>query len=636
MSRPWLAGALVLAALAAPEAASADAPVAIVRFRLYKPILVDARGVVGPDQRYEFQGYWDLSKLIWENKISYLKGAHLDKTGVLVYSPQDIQTYKSGVYQGKASWDRKTGEFKEKLELVLGGKLSEAKKNYFGSRAASGKCSTDPFLGPAICEDFKRQWSIPSWDGKPGPIGLGLDADSNRPVAWQAFALAEAQALSQMHKDEPPPASPPPPAAQPDQKAQKAEAPATQSVKPGAPVAVAPAAGGPAQPRAAEQALARQGPVAAAPGETSAAPARPQADTGRPAAGGADMARMRQGSEPWGRCLRSALREGTEVQSCDPAFQDWMKSAQAPNDLQGVAALYDVFIEYLKMLNKDGRGSADRGADPGKTERALSGYLRQLDAAALQMARRSGSAESRQQLGALQAQRSQEAREEIRGLAAQLSQDAPAAQAPAPGAASGRAPQRSGAPAQVPPEPDWGAKRTTPMEAGRVAAERPAQPGARGEPPARGAASPISIEAEALVKAGKASVNGGKVSAQPMAGFGSGWSSNAQLFWSGGAVGAVLDLVIDVPAPGTYGVELYLTRAPDYGNLKVEVDGKSTPAVFTGYAATVSPGGPLMVGRFPLQPGPRRVSFMIVGKAQQSSGYFAGIDQVKLYPVGGP
>jgi hypothetical protein len=183
-----------------------------------------------------------------------------------------------------------------------------------------------------------------------------------------------------------------------------------------------------------------------------------------------------------------------------------------------------------------------------------------------------------------------------------------------------------GAPAQVPPEPDWNA--TTPMEAGRAAPSQPIRQ--------HTAASSITIEAEALVTAGKASVNGGRVTVQAMAGFGSGWSGNAQLFWSGGAVGAVLDLVIDIPAPGTWGVELYLTRAPDYGDLKVEVDGKPAAVEFSGYAARVSLSGPVVAGRFLLQPGPRRISFMIVGKDRQSTGYFAGIDQVKLYPVGGP
>jgi hypothetical protein len=155
-------------------------------------------------------------------------------------------------------------------------------------------------------------------------------------------------------------------------------------------------------------------------------------------------------------------------------------------------------------------------------------------------------------------------------------------------------------------------------------------------PSSNGPAAMFTVEAERLVQANKALVNGGKVSVQPMAGFGSGWSGNAQLFWSGGAVGAVLDLLVDVPAAATYAVELYMTRAPDYADLKIEVDGKPSPVPFSGYAPTVMAPNPMQAGKFSLQPGSRKVSFMISGKYQQSTGYFVGIDQIRFYPAGAP
>ena len=80
------------------------------------------------------------------------------------------------------------------------------------------------------------------------------------------------------------------------------------------------------------------------------------------------------------------------------------------------------------------------------------------------------------------------------------------------------------------------------------------------------------MEAEQLTQANNTSENGGKVAVQPMAGFGSGWSGNAQLFWSGVAVGALMDLLVDVPAAATYAVELYMTRAQDYADLKILED----------------------------------------------------------------
>lgn len=146
----------------------------------------------------------------------------------------------------------------------------------------------------------------------------------------------------------------------------------------------------------------------------------------------------------------------------------------------------------------------------------------------------------------------------------------------------------------------------------------------------------LNVEAEDLVKAGKSSVNAGKVAIQPMAGFGSGWSGNAQLFWSGGSVGAVLDLAVTIPAAATYAVELYLTRAPDYADLKMEIDGKAVSFTFQGFAPGVMAPSPLQAGKFSLPAGTRKVSFMIAGKYPKSTGYYMGLDRIRLYPVGAP
>lgn len=152
-------------------------------------------------------------------------------------------------------------------------------------------------------------------------------------------------------------------------------------------------------------------------------------------------------------------------------------------------------------------------------------------------------------------------------------------------------------------------------------------------PPAR-IATLLEIEAESLVASGAIEVSGGQAVAQPMTGFGDGWSGGAQLFWTGGTVGAVLDILIDVPAASKYAVEIYMTRAPDYGRLQLEVDGKASSVPFDGIAPQVFPSGPIQVGTFPLQAGNRRVSLMITGKHPQSTGYYVGIDKVRLYPAG--
>ena len=144
----------------------------------------------------------------------------------------------------------------------------------------------------------------------------------------------------------------------------------------------------------------------------------------------------------------------------------------------------------------------------------------------------------------------------------------------------------------------------------------------------------FTVEGEDLVKAGKIQTNAGKVVVQPMGGFGPGWSGDAQLFWSGGAVGATLDLTIDVPVAATYAVELYMSRAPDYADFILQVDGKPSNLKLSGFTPTVMAPIPSQVGRFPLQAGARRLSLLITGKYPQGTGYVVGIDRIVFYPSG--
>ena len=169
--------------------------------------------------------------------------------------------------------------------------------------------------------------------------------------------------------------------------------------------------------------------------------------------------------------------------------------------------------------------------------------------------------------------------------------------------------------------------------------DRPAASDASRDPPsvsmrARSSQAPLAIEAEQLVQTGRASAGGGQVVAQSMTAYGAGWSNDAQAFWGRGAIGAVLDLIVEVPTEARYEVEVHLSRAPDYGDLRFEVDGRASPVTFSGYAPSVTGPTPLSLGAFDLGPGPRRVSIMITGRQRPSTGFWAGIDRVVLRPVG--
>ena len=197
--------------------------------------------------------------------------------------------------------------------------------------------------------------------------------------------------------------------------------------------------------------------------------------------------------------------------------------------------------------------------------------------------------------------------------------------------ASSNPPPPPPAPTPAPPIPTM---RNADRSAGnQVMVSLPTPP-----PPSPGPLPPPAVrlvtEGEALVKTGSFEVTGGRVSAQLMSGFGAGWSNNAQLLWVDGAVGAVLDLIVNVPASGKYVLELHMTRAPDYGIISVEVAGTSAAKHFYGYRPKVLPSGGYPMGTFALVAGKRRVALKIIGKAPESTGYLVGVDKIVLTRVG--
>ena len=142
----------------------------------------------------------------------------------------------------------------------------------------------------------------------------------------------------------------------------------------------------------------------------------------------------------------------------------------------------------------------------------------------------------------------------------------------------------------------------------------------------------VNIEAEDLLKTGQVSSRGGGVTAQQMSGFGSGWSNNAQLFWGASQVGQVLSLALDVPFDATFAVELYMTRAPDFGNLDVVIDTGRTGFAFAGFSPKVLSSGPLQMGKFTLKAGRHTMTFRVTGRYKDSKGYAAGVDRIRMYP----
>ena len=136
------------------------------------------------------------------------------------------------------------------------------------------------------------------------------------------------------------------------------------------------------------------------------------------------------------------------------------------------------------------------------------------------------------------------------------------------------------------------------------------------------------------------SCTGGRHSRQEMHGFlpvdGSkplhSWSGLAQFFWQHGKPGDFLEFAVPVEKSDDYSLEIQITKARDYANLQLWLDGKRIGPEIDAYSPNVIASGPIPYGTVHLEPGTHVVKFEIIGKNDQSSNYFAGLDYILLKP----
>jgi hypothetical protein len=143
---------------------------------------------------------------------------------------------------------------------------------------------------------------------------------------------------------------------------------------------------------------------------------------------------------------------------------------------------------------------------------------------------------------------------------------------------------------------------------------------------------PGVVEAEALrIKVKTA----GDASVQDMGPFGDVWSGNQQLFWVGGKPDARLELELPVKDAGTYDVAAAFTRAGDYGDVQLTLDGKPLGGPLSLYerAPRVVHSGPVALGRAELSAGNHTLGITIKGKDARSSNHFVGLDWIRLGPA---
>jgi hypothetical protein len=139
------------------------------------------------------------------------------------------------------------------------------------------------------------------------------------------------------------------------------------------------------------------------------------------------------------------------------------------------------------------------------------------------------------------------------------------------------------------------------------------------------------IEAEDLLAT--ATATAGELRVQDMAPFESpsaSWSQAKQLWWVLAAPGARATIQLEAPEAGEYELIGRFTRASNYGNVRLSVNGRPLQPVVEGYSPEVVPSGEISFGRVALRRGTNAIALEIVGKdarsAGWSDGYLVGVD----------
>ncbi|HWY88431.1 MAG TPA: hypothetical protein VNX28_17095 [Gemmataceae bacterium] len=89
-------------------------------------------------------------------------------------------------------------------------------------------------------------------------------------------------------------------------------------------------------------------------------------------------------------------------------------------------------------------------------------------------------------------------------------------------------------------------------------------------------------------------------------------------------------MAFHVDKPGVYRVRVLATAAPDFGKIRIALDGKTAPGEFDLYSGRVCPAGSLELGTHSMATGTHRIRFTVSGKEATSTGYSFGVDAIDL------
>ena len=127
----------------------------------------------------------------------------------------------------------------------------------------------------------------------------------------------------------------------------------------------------------------------------------------------------------------------------------------------------------------------------------------------------------------------------------------------------------------------------------------------------------------------------GNLGAQGMGGFPLGrWSGTEHLWWTGGQPGDKAVIEFPVRDSGRYEVFIVLTKAVDYGEVQLSLNGQVATGKLDLYNSGVVNSAPISLGTHTLVPGPQRLGVEITGaNPQAAKAYMFAIDYVWLKKV---
>jgi hypothetical protein len=126
----------------------------------------------------------------------------------------------------------------------------------------------------------------------------------------------------------------------------------------------------------------------------------------------------------------------------------------------------------------------------------------------------------------------------------------------------------------------------------------------------------------------------GDTQVQPLGDRGAGkWTNDEQLWWTGARPKDKLVLALPVVRGGKHEVVVHLTRAHDYGIVRLWVDDKPGAPIDL-YNQGVVPSGPISLGTHDLAAGPHKLTVEILGaNPAAEKSYMFGIDRIDVKPV---